>query len=384
MPKIQIVTIVGARPQFIKAAVVSRAIAVHNQKATKRSVRIAETIVHTGQHYDQNMSDVFFEEMQIPRPNYFLDIHEHSHAAMTGRMLEKIEEILLKKKPDVVLVYGDTNTTLAGALAAAKLHLKVAHVEAGLRSFNRQMPEEINRVLTDHIADILFCPTQQSVQNLKVEGICKEVVNKVAHQIPQSGNYNPFVHLVGDVMYDAALYYKKYARKPQIALPAKFILSTLHRAENTDNPTRLKSIFNGFDKIAKTIPIILPLHPRTKKTIKTQNIEITDSNVQIIDPVSYLEMIYLLGKCAVVLTDSGGLQKEAFFFQKPCVTLRDETEWVELVDNGVNELAGAEPQKICASCKTALTKKLDFDLDLYGKGDAGDKIVATLLRMKTV
>jgi UDP-GlcNAc3NAcA epimerase len=380
MYKTKVVTIVGARPQFIKAAVVSRAIAAHNQSITEKSAQINEIIVHTGQHYDRNMSDVFFEEMQIPRPDYFLDIHEQSHAAMTGRMLEKIEEVLIKEKPDVVLVYGDTNTTLAGALAAAKLHLKVAHVEAGLRSFNRQMPEEINRVVTDHIADILFCPTQQSVQNLTVEGIGRGGSKDIERQTPQSRSYNPLVQLVGDVMFDAALYYKEYARKPQIDLPAQFVLATIHRAENTDNPARLKSIFKGFDKIGKTIPIILPLHPRTKKTLKTQSIKINETNVQIIDPVSYLEIIYLLENCAVVMTDSGGLQKEAFFFQKPCITLRDETEWVELVDNGVNELAGADTQKIYDLCEEALTKKIDFGLDLYGKGDAGQRIVDIIVK----
>jgi UDP-GlcNAc3NAcA epimerase len=378
MSHTKIVTIVGARPQFIKAAVVSRAIAGHNQSASEKSAQINEIIVHTGQHYDRNMSDVFFEEMQIPRPNYFLDIHEQSHAAMTGRMLVKIEEVLIKEKPDSVLVYGDTNTTLAGALAAAKLHLKVAHVEAGLRSFNRQMPEEINRVVTDHVADILFCPTLQSVQNLAVEGIGREGSKRSDPTAPKTVTHRPVVQLVGDVMFDAALYYKKLARKPQIALPPKFILATIHRAENTDNLPRLKSIFNGLHQICKTLPIILPLHPRTKKTIETQDIEIIDSNIQIIDPVSYLEMIYLLENCAVVMTDSGGLQKEAFFFQKPCITLRDETEWIELVDSGVNELAGADAQKIYDLCKEALTKKIDFGLDLYGKGDAGERIVRIL------
>jgi UDP-GlcNAc3NAcA epimerase len=381
MSKIKVATIVGARPQFIKAAVVSRAIASHNDNVADKSAQISEIIIHTGQHYDRNMSDVFFEEMQIPRPNYFLDIHEQSHAAMTGRMLEKIEEVLIKEKPDVVLVYGDTNTTLAGALAAAKLHLKVAHVEAGLRSFNRQMPEEINRILTDHISDILFCPTQQSVQNLTVEGICQESLEKADRPHSKSATFSPLVQLIGDVMFDAALYYKEYARKPQIDLPDRFALSTIHRAENTDDPARLKSIFSGFHQISKTIPIILPLHPRTKKTIKTQNIDIIDSNVQIIDPVSYLEIIYLLEKCAVVMTDSGGLQKEAFFFQKPCITLRDETEWVELIDNGVNELAGADSQKICDLCKEALKKEMDFGLDLYGKGDAGEKIVEAIAKL---
>jgi len=381
MPSIKIVTIVGARPQFIKAAVVSRAIAGRNQGVAENFEPINEIIVHTGQHYDRNMSDVFFEEMQIPRPDYFLDIHEQSHAAMTGRMLEKIEEVLIKEKPDFVLVYGDTNTTLAGALAAAKIHLKVAHVEAGLRSFNRQMPEEINRVLTDHVADILFCPTRQAVDNLTVEGIGLNDSARSDRSESKADGYRPSVELAGDVMFDAALYYQKFSRKPQIDLPGEFVLSTIHRAENTDNLARLKSIFGGFQKIAKTLPIVLPLHPRTKKTLQNQNIEIIDSNIRIIDPVSYLEIIYLLEKCALVMTDSGGLQKEAFFFKKPCITLRDETEWVELVDNGVNVLAGADSGKIYDLCMEAMSKEYDFDLDLYGKGDAGERIVRILTDM---
>jgi UDP-GlcNAc3NAcA epimerase len=351
----KIVTIVGARPQFIKAAVVFRAIAEHNKLVGGQL--ITEVIVHTGQHYDRNMSDVFFEEMHIPRPDYFLDVHGLSHGAMTGQMIEKIEKVLFKEKPDLVLVYGDTNSTFAGALAAVKLHVPVAHVEAGLRSHNCQMPEEINRILTDHISTVLFCPSQNAVNNLRAEGIAsasfstQEVKNSPAHahELPRT------VALVGDVMLDAALYYKQYAKKPQFDLPQQFILATIHRAENTENTERLKSIFRAFDKICREIPVILPLHPRTRKKINAYDFLFTNNNSQfkhntshfmIIEPVGYFEMVYLLERCSIVMTDSGGLQKEAYFFGKPCVTLRDETEWVELVQNGCNSVAGTDTESI--------------------------------------
>ena len=370
----KIVTIVGARPQFIKAAVVSRAIANFNKNVTSSSLLFSEVIIHTGQHYDRNMSAVFFEEMNIPRPNYFLDINGLSHGAMTGQMMEKIEAVLVDEKPDMVLVYGDTNTTLAGALTAAKLHIAVAHVEAGLRSFNRKMPEEINRVLTDHIANFLFCPTRQSIENLKSEGIInKEHTPGNDYSSSKVGN-NPIICLVGDVMLDATIYYKERARKPQLGLSEKFILATIHRAENTDNPLRLKSIFDGFEKIGIEIPIILPLHPRTRKTIETLDLKISNS-IKIIDPVSYLEMIYLLENCLLVMTDSGGLQKEAFFFKKPCITIRDETEWVELVEHGFNALAGAETENIYDAYKAIIEIDFDFNIELYGDGKAGEWVV---------
>ncbi len=370
----KIVTIVGARPQFIKAAVVSRAIANYNRDVTSSSLLVTEVIVHTGQHYDRNMSDVFFEEMNIPSPDYFLDINGLSHGAMTGQMLEKIEAVLVDEKPDMVLVYGDTNTTLAGALAAVKHHIAVAHVEAGLRSFNRKMPEEINRVLTDHIADFLFCPTKQSIDNLKAEGIINKEHSPGNDYSSSIVGHNPIICLVGDVMLDAAIYYKERARKPQLVLPEKFILATIHRAENTDNPLRLKSIFDGFEKIGKEIPIILPLHPRTRKTIETLDLK-TSNSIKIIDPVSYLEMIYLLENCLLVMTDSGGLQKEAFFFKKPCITMRDETEWVELVEHGVNSLTGAEAENIYDAYKATIETDLNFNFELYGDGNSGEKIV---------
>jgi UDP-GlcNAc3NAcA epimerase len=320
------------------------------------------------------MSDVFFEEMNIPKPNRFLDINGLSHGAMTGQMMEKIESVLVEEQPDFVLVYGDTNTTLAGALAAAKLHIAVAHVEAGLRSFNRKMPEEINRVLTDHIANFLFCPTRQSVENLKTEGIINKEYASNNNNNSSSIVPNPNVCLVGDVMLDAAIYYKEHARKPQLVLPEKFILATIHRAENTDNAVRLKSIFDGFEKIGKEVPIILPLHPRTRKSIEPLDLKASDS-IEIIDPVSYFEMIYLLENCLLVMTDSGGLQKEAFFFKKPCITMRDETEWVELVEHGFNSLAGAETENIYDAYKAIIEIDLDFNIELYGDGKAGERIV---------
>lgn len=352
----KIVTIIGARPQFIKAAVVSRAIA--------ETENLEEIIVHTGQHFDSNMSDVFFEEMAIPRPQYNLNINGLGHGAMTGQMLEKIEEVLLKEKPDWVLVYGDTNSTLAGALAAKKLHIKVAHVEAGLRSFNMDMPEEINRILTDRISDILFCPTDTAVSNLEKEGY-----ENIKCEISQ----------VGDVMQDAAIFYSQKARKPETDIPSEFALCTVHRAENTDSPERLSNIFAALEEISKEIPVVLPLHPRTKAKLTAAEYDFQNSNIIFIAPVGYLEMVWLLSNCNFVLTDSGGLQKEAYFFSKPCITMRDETEWVELVNNGFNELVGAQKDKITsAALASDKSTKMDFSKRLYGNGDAGKVIINKL------
>jgi UDP-GlcNAc3NAcA epimerase len=352
----KLITIIGARPQFIKAAAVSREIAKHDD--------IKEIIVHTGQHFDANMSEIFFHQMQIPKPNYNLAINSLSHGAMTGRMIEKIEEVLLKEKPDWVLVYGDTNSTIAGSLAAKKLHIKVAHVEAGLRSFNRNMPEEINRILTDKISDILFCPTDTAVHNLQNEGIGKNSIARIVK--------------CGDVMQDAAIFYSDLAQKPEIDLPEKFILSTIHRAENTDDSKRLTSIFNALSEISNEIPIILPLHPRTKKIISNSQFTTSNSKLIIIEPVGYLEMIYLLQNCEMVMTDSGGLQKEAYFFAKLCITLRDETEWVELVENGFNKLVGADKNKIIKAFNEMFLKKINFNKNLYGNGFASQKIINEL------
>ena len=351
----KLLTIIGARPQFIKAAAVSREI--------KKYDDIQEVIVHTGQHFDTNMSDIFFEELHIPKPNYNLDINGLNHGAMTGQMLEKIEGVLLKEKPDWVLVYGDTNSTIAGALAASKLHIKTAHVEAGLRSFNMKMPEEINRILTDRISNILFCPTDKAVENLKKEGFesFKETL----------------ILKSGDVMQDAAIYYSSFSKKPKdLKVENDFVLSTIHRAENTDDERRLRSIFEALNEIAKTKNIILPLHPRTKKII--QNLNLSTENINIIDPVGYLQMVWLLQHCFLVMTDSGGLQKEAFFFKKPCITLRDETEWVELVQNGFNQIVGANKEKILNAYKESQNQNINFDVDLYGGGKASENIVSKL------
>jgi len=350
----KIVTILGARPQFIKAGTVSREIAKYNE--------IQEVIVHTGQHFDANMSDIFFDEMKIPKPDYNLDINGLGHGAMTGQMLEKIEEVLLKEKPDWVMVYGDTNSTIAGALAASKLHIKIAHVEAGLRSFNMNMPEEVNRILTDRISNILFCPTQSAVDNLENEGY-KTLDIKIVKN--------------GDVMQDGALFYKNLAVKPDVKLSDNYILSTIHRAENTDDPKRLEAIFKALNEIAKEIQIVLPLHPRTKNILKTSHIELSD-NITIIEPIGYLKMVYLIKNSKMIMTDSGGLQKEAFFFEKPCITLRDETEWVELIENRFNVLAGADKDKIIDLYHTYEFNN-DFSIDLYGGGKASEIIVKELL-----
>lgn len=350
----KILTILGARPQFIKAGTVSREIALHPD--------IEEIIVHTGQHYDPNMSDIFFEEMNIPRANYYLGIGGKTHGAMTGQMIEKIEEVALLEKPDWILVYGDTNSTLAGAIVASKLHIKLAHIEAGLRSFNMHMPEEINRILTDRVSKILFCPTVQAVKNLQKEGF---------------ENFDCKIVLSGDVMYDGALYYSKIAKKPALKLSDNFILCTIHRAENTDNVDRLTNIFNALEEIAVEKTIILPLHPRTKTILQKLNIDISE-NIRIVEPVGYMEMVWLTKNCDLVMTDSGGLQKEAYFFSKPCLTLRDETEWVELVDSKVNFLVGADSNKILTTYHN-LNLNIDFPLGMYGNGMSAELIINELL-----
>ncbi len=352
----KILTIVGARPQFIKATVVSRALQLRDDTQ--------EILLHTGQHFDANMSAVFFDELNIPQPHYNLGIGGGTHGQNTGRMIEAVESVLLKEKPDFVLVYGDTDSTLAGALTAVKLHIPVVHIEAGLRSYNRNMPEELNRVLTDHASDILFAPTNMAVKNLAREGI--------------SGNS---VYNVGDVMYDAALYYGDKATHcsrilEQLNLKNKsFILATLHRQENVDNCERLANILTGF--AASNKPIIMPLHPRTRKRIQEFDLNIPES-VQIIEPVGYIDMVMLEKHATLIATDSGGVQKEAYFHKVPCMTLRNETEWVELVDAGVNVLVSADVEKI----KKVFSSNLKFPSDVenfYGDGDASAFILKGLL-----
>lgn len=352
----KICTIIGARPQFIKAAVVSRAI--------RESKDVSEILVHTGQHFDANMSDVFFEELDIKKPDFNLKVGGGTHGQNTGRMLESVEKVLIDEKPDCVLVYGDTDSTLAGALAAVKLHIPIAHVEAGLRSFNRMMPEELNRLLTDHAADLLFTPTITAVENLRKEGIEE-------HKI----------HQVGDVMYDATLYYKNSAKRPDTIGNSddSYILCTIHRAENTNDLIRLMNIVNALNEIAVSKKIILPVHPRTAQIIKKSAEINLHRNILIIEPVGFLEMHWLLQHCSIVMTDSGGVQKEAFFHGKPCVTLRDETEWVELVKAGVNIISPPIKANILTDMEKALILKVDQSLDLYGNGTTGKKIVDIIL-----
>ena len=356
----KIITIVGARPQFVKAATLSRQFAL---------LGVEELIIHTGQHFDANMSDVFFDEMEIPKPAYQLDIHGLTHGAMTGRMLEGIEAILLTEKPDAVLVFGDTNSTLAGALAASKLHIPLIHVEAGLRSYNMEMPEEINRILTDRISNILFCPTDTAVNNLKREGF---------------ENINARIIKNGDVMQDAAMYYAAKAEEKsdilsKINLP-KFILATIHRQENTDSADNLKNIIFGLNEIHKQVPVVVPIHPRTRNILAHQNIV---PEFTLIDPVGYFDMIMLLKTCELVITDSGGVQKEAFFFGKHCITLREQTEWVELVENGFNILVGSDAEKLVAAYEYFKTKKSDYSIDLYGKGHAAEFAAQEILKLLT-
>ena len=348
---IKILTVVGARPQFIKAAVISRVL----KKDYSDSVK--EIIVHTGQHYDENMSDIFFREMEIPVPDYNLEVGSGSHGKMTGRMLEGIEQLLLEEKPDIMVVFGDTNSTIAGALAASKLHIPVAHIEAGLRSFNMRMPEEQNRILTDHISSMLFCPTETAIKNLESEGITKGVFR------------------TGDVMLDASLFYRS-KKKSELSLNTdNFILMTLHRAENTDDPKRLRAITDAINRIDE-YKIILPIHPRTKKIISKLGIKL-EKHVNVIDPVGFFDMLYLEENCSFVLTDSGGVQKEAFFFRKPCITLRDQTEWIETVETGWNVLVGADKNKIVSAVESVSIPKTWPEL--YGNGQSGELIVREII-----
>ena len=352
----KIVTIIGARPQFIKASMVSMEIANYPE--------INEVIVHTNQHFDENMSKIFFKEMCIPEPDYNLGINALSHGAMTGQMLEGIEKILQKEYPDWILVYGDTNSTLAGCLAAVKLHIPVAHVEAGLRSFNRKMPEEINRVLTDHAADMLFTPTETAVNNLKHEGIDDEKV-----------------YIVGDVMYDAALHFGNIANGKSsivndLQLEGKsYVLCTVHRQENTNDLNRLKSIVKALIRINHEIRVVIPLHPRTRDIMEKQRLKF---DFEPIIPVGYMDMLNLIDNSQLIITDSGGLQKEAYFFNKNCITLRDETEWIELVENGYNILAGAKFEMILECYQIMNKKTSSFEVGLYGFGDTRKIIVEKL------
>lgn len=363
----KILNIVGARPQFIKAAMVSRAILSHNEQH-KGSQLIEDILVHTGQHYDENMSSIFFEELGISKPKYNLKIGSGTHGDTTGRMLLGLEKIMILENPDWVLVYGDTNSTLAGALAAAKLHIPICHVEAGLRSFNKKMPEEINRICTDHVSNLLFCPTTTAVHNLQNEGVTTGV------------------HHVGDVMFDAAIAFGLMADKEsqiiekQAIEPGNYYLATVHRAENTDFPERLKEIFIAFAKIAtEQCPLIFPVHPRTSKWIERDTIGkflLINRMVKLIEPVSYIDMVMLEKNARLILTDSGGVQKEAYFHNVPCITLRDETEWVETVAAGWNQVVGANSKKIIDAVECNVSNRQDvFE---YGSGNTGVLILNIL------
>lgn len=358
----KIITVVGARPQFIKASVVSHQI--------EQAAGVSEVLVHTGQHFDSNMSDVFFSELGMAKPSYSLDIHGGSHGEMTGRMLAQVEQVLLKEEPDVVLVYGDTNSTLAGALAAAKLHIPVAHVEAGLRSFNMNMPEEINRILTDRISRWLFTPTHAAVQNLIREGFCRENV------LP-----------VGDVMYDVALHHGERVQagtglmEQFNLLPKDYALVTVHRAENTDDLSRLNVIVDAMIATAQELKVVWPLHPRTRSVLqKAGRYDELVGSVLLINPIGYLDMVQLEKFAALIVTDSGGVQKEAFFYQVPCVTIRDETEWVELVDAGWNRLASpVNTESITSAIAVAVGSKGQV-VQPYGNGQAASQILRQLLK----
>lgn len=361
----KIVTILGARPQFIKAAAVSRAI----RRAAGGGTALQEVIVHTGQHFDANMSDVFFTELNIPRPDHLLGISGLGHGAMTGRMLEGIESLLQTERPDWVLIYGDTNSTLAGALAAAKLHIPVAHVEAGLRSFNMRMPEEVNRILSDRVSELLLCPTTVAVENLQAEGVTRGV------------------HNVGDVMFDVSLFYRERARAESGALArlgveaGKFALVTVHRAENTDDPARLAGIVTALGQIAKRMQVVLPLHPRTRRLLDTHGLAAAIGDAIVTEPLPYLDMVALEQAAATILTDSGGVQKEAFFYGVPCITMRDETEWVETVACGANRIVGASTPAILEAFEAVMAgARVPEDVRPYGDGTAADQIVTLLQR----
>lgn len=353
----KIVTVLGARPQFVKAAVLSRIINKYSE--------IEEVIIHTGQHFDANMSQIFFDEMEIPAPKYNLNIHGLQHGAMTAQMLEKIESILIDEKPDALIVYGDTNSTLAGALASNKMHIKVVHIEAGLRSFNRKMPEEINRILTDRLSDLLLCPTDTAITNLHKEGF---------------ENFHTKVVKTGDIMKDAVSYYSKNSAEKSTIIndlgiaTNQFVLATIHRQENTDNLDNLSSIFKGLETIAKEMKVVLPIHPRTRQILEKNQ---SNFNINLIDPVGYFDMLELLKHCKMVITDSGGLQKEAYFNHKYCVIAREETEWVELVDNGFAKIAGSDTQNIVEAFHFFKVRTFNSSTELYGN-NVGEKIYAEI------
>ncbi len=376
----EVLSFVGARPQFIKAASVIKAIEKNN---INNQLKIQHILVHTGQHYDENMSRIFFDELDMPRPEYNLEVGSGTHGEQTAKMMQRIETVLIKERPNMTIVYGDTNSTLAGALTTVKHHIPVAHVEAGLRSYNKRMPEEINRVITDHISDLLFCPTGNAVNNLRREGFIN--IRKSGHDLKDNFSLSqstsqPLVINVGDVMFDSISNYARLAdiRSDILAkLDLKkdeYVLVTVHRAENTDNKERLRAIFEALKKINKYISIILPLHPRTRKAIKESRIDI--SGLKVTEPVSYLDMICLEKNAKVICTDSGGMQKEAYFCRVPCITLRDETEWKETLESGWNRLVDAEPNRIQTFIEEVISDSWETkpQVNQFGDGKAAEKI----------
>ncbi len=355
-------SIVGARPQFMKLAPLSRAFS---------AAGITHTILHTGQHYDHSMSDVFFDELKIPRPDINLAVGSGSHGAQTAQMLEGVEKVLLSQNIDCVVVYGDTNSTIAGALAAVKLHTPVAHVEAGLRSFNRAMPEEINRIATDHVSDVLLAPTHTAMKHLSNEGLASRS------------------HFTGDVMLDTVLFNRKLADSSRIldklgiAGQGGYALATVHRAENTDSAERLKGVLGGLEKVGARIPVFFPIHPRTRKCMSDIQFEFgADSNVNLIDPLGYLDLLELAASAQLILTDSGGLQKEAYFLEVPCVTMRDETEWTETIESGANKLAGAIAEKIESCADEMIGSKVAYDPVHFGAGNAAELIAECVVNLQ--
>ena len=378
--KMKIITIIGARPQIIKSAAISRAI------RNRFSNELVEVIVHTGQHYDENMSAVFFDELSIPRPDYNLNVGSGNHGKQTAKMLEGIEEIIEKENPQAIVVYGDTNSTVAGGLAASKLHIPLVHIEAGLRSYNKRMPEEINRIMCDHVSTLLFSPTKKGVDNLEKEGFNLNPVQPFNID-------NPRVYHCGDIMYDNSIYFSEVSDTEsgiveEIGLNGDFILSTIHRNNNTDDPSRLQAIFEGLLEISEenNIPVVLPLHPRTKKMMESNlsdglKNKISNSNhIKIIPPVSFLDVIALEKKASFVITDSGGVQKEAFFFKKPCIILRPETEWVEIVENGNAILCDADKTRILEAYKALSSNSQLTYPDLFGDGKSAEFICEEIIK----
>ena len=387
----KLVTIIGARPQIIKAAALSRAIKNHYAD------RIQEVIVHTGQHYDDNMSQVFFDELQIPRPDYNLHVGSASHGVQTARMTEGIEAILIKEQPDFIVLYGDTNSTLASAVAAAKIHVPIVHIEAGLRSFNKSMPEEINRIVCDHCSTLLFTPTKAGLENLKREGFpVEEDGVSTGSTTSKPSIDNPKIYHCGDIMYDNSLHFASIAEEKtdiiqRLELGGKpFILATIHRDSNTDHPNRLSAIFRSILRLSKDCQVVLPLHPRTAKLLKTNLDEdlqrqiFNCPSIKLIPPVSFLEMVALERHAQLIMTDSGGVQKEAYFFKKPCIILRPETEWVEIVETGNAILTDADESRIMEAWQHFKDNPPTVFPEIFGDGHAAEFMLDKIISSKVL